>query len=179
MADTFMLLANGIPLTAVNTSMLALFNGVGSGKVLRVYRVWVTNTNQDVAITGARALIGLNRITAATASNWTVPPIPYNTAAAAVPAQVTSGAKFTVTTTDLFRRMAWSTEEPVLTSALVESQQLKKELMTLWDVGFADANVEPIVCREGFGVSVQNIGHSATAPANAGYLDLFIEFTMV
>jgi len=179
MADTFLVSANGIPFTAVNTSHLALFNGAGSGKILRVYRVWVTQSAQDVGITGSQQLLGLNRITAATASNWTIAPVAYDSTAASIPAQVTSGSKFTVTTSDLFKRIAWSSDEATLQTGTIDEYQLNQGFMYLWDVGYNDANVEPIVCREGQGVSVQNIGYTAVAPANAGYLDVFIEFTMV
>lgn len=177
MADTFLVAANGIPFTAVNTSHLALFNASGSGKILRVYRVWVTQSAQDVAITGSQQLLGLNRITAITASNWTIAPVPYNSGAASVPSQVSAGSKFTVTTSDLFRRIAWSSDERTIQASTIDEFQNVPGLAYMWDVGYSDANVEPIVCREGQGVSIQNIGYTATAPANAGYLDAFIEFT--
>jgi hypothetical protein len=177
--NTFLLAANGIPFTATNTSHLALFNGPGSGKVLRIYRVWVVNSAQDTGLTGAQQLLGLNRITAVTASNWRIEPVSYDSTAPNIPVQILAGSKFTVTTTDLFKRVAWSSDEVNSQTSTIDEHQLVPGFTYLWDVGYNDANVEPIVCREGFGVSVQNIGYTAVAPANAGYLDVFIEFTMI
>lgn len=177
MANTFIAIAAGIPFTATNTSMLALFNGAGSGVILRVYRCWVENSSQDTAFTGTQGLLSFNRITAATASNWTIPPIPLDSSNTALPAQVICGSKFTVTTSDLFRRVPWSTDEPTIVGGTIDELQTMNSFMYLWDTGYNDANIEPLVCREGQGVSVQNISFTATAPANAGYLDAYIEFT--
>jgi hypothetical protein len=51
MADTFTAAATGATF-ASNKSMLGLFNGAGSGRVLRVYRIWCLN-NQTSAVSPA------------------------------------------------------------------------------------------------------------------------------
>jgi hypothetical protein len=179
MADTFLLTASCVPMgPTVPLSMLALFNGSGSGVILRVYRVWLANSSNDVAFTGTQGLIGLSRITAATASNWTLSPAKCDSNNTSLPAQVISGCKFTVTTSDLFRRLAWSNDEPAQQTMDIDGIEVINGTASLFDTSYNDANTQPIVCREGQGVSIQTVsGFTATAPANAGYLDMYIEFT--
>jgi hypothetical protein len=176
MAQTFLATANGIPFTATNQSILCVFNGSGSGKILKVYRVWLENC-QVTALTGGNNILTLSRITAATASNWTIAPVSLDTTNTSLPAQVIAGAKFTVTTSDIFRRMMWSNDEPTIATGTIDEFQLFAPYTCMIDNSYTDANVIPIVCREGQGVSIQNVGFSATAPANAGLVDCFIEFT--
>lgn len=179
MADTFLLTANCVPMGPTNPqSLLALWNGAGSGVVLRVYRVWVENVSQDVAITGAVGILNLSRITASTSSNWVLSPLKCDANNTALPVQVTAGCKFTVTTSDVFRRLPWSNNEPVQQTMNIDSMECVGGICYLFDTGYNDSNTQPIVCRESQGVSVQAVsGFTATAPANAGYVDVFIEFT--
>lgn len=179
MADTFLLTANCVPMGPTNPqSLLALWNGAGSGVILRVYRAWVENASQDAAITGTQGVLNLSRITASTSSNWTLTPLKCDTNNTTLPAQVTAGCKFTVTTSDVFRRMLWSNDEPAQQTMDIDNVEVIGGIAYLFDTGYNDANTQPIVCREGQGVSIQAVsGFTATAPANAGYVDMFIEFT--
>lgn len=179
MADTFLLTANCVPMGPTNPqSLLSLFNGAGSGVILRVYRVWIENISLDIGITGGQGLLGLYRITASTSSNWTLSPRAADTNNTALPAQVTAGSKFTVTTSDLFRRMPWTNDEASQQTMDIDSIEAIGGVCSLFDTGYNDSNTQPIVCREGQGITVHAIsGFTATAPANAGYVDAFIEFT--
>lgn len=175
MAATYIVQMSGIPLALANESLLALFNGSGSGKILKVYNIWLRNSVL-AAQTGSQNIIQLNRINAATASNYTTPPVSKDSSNASLPSQVIAGSKFTVTVDVLFRRVAWSNDEPVPLGGSVDEAETFP-WMFLWDCGFADANVEPLVLREGFGLSINNVGLTATAPANAGVIDAGMEFT--
>lgn len=178
MAATYQLSATGVPLAIANESLLALFNGVGSGKIVRVYRIWARNCNTGAQVAGGQNLINIQRINAATASNWTIPLKSVDTTNAAIPAQIISGCKFTVTNDALFRALPWSNDEPTIQTGTIDEIETTNWVV-FWDADYNDANIEPIVLREGFGVSVQNVGLTATAPANAGSMDVFIECTVV
>lgn len=177
MAETFQLSATGVPLAIANESCLALFNGAGSGKIVRVYRIWGRNCNIGMQVTGSQNLLSLYRITAATASNWTIPLQKVDSNNAAVPSQIIAGCKFTVTNDVLFRNIPWSNDEPTLQTGSIDEIETTNWTV-FWDVDYNNTTIEPIVLREGQGVSIQNVGLTAVAPANAGSIDLFIECTI-
>ena len=165
-----------IPANSTAKSMLALFNGVGSGQVLRVYRVWVQNSITAAAVAGALFTLELRR-TSAGSGGSAVTPTKHDSTASAIAAQVVVSTGQTVTVTDLIRRVQWSTDETSsVANANVESLQIIPAISYMFDVGYCETNVEPIVCREGFGVSVQFPSNAASA--SIGQLDAFIEFTM-
>ena len=169
MANTYTIAATGVSFAA-NKSMIGIFNGSGSGQVIRVYRIWLLN-NQTVAVTGVMTNIELRRLTAGSGGN-AITPTKHATANPSLPAQIITASAMTVTESDLLRRFIWSTDEPVANAtATIDELETLPVFGTIWDAGYADANVEPLVLREGQGISVKNIG------ATVGIVDAFIEFT--
>lgn len=170
MAQTYTLGTTGVSFAA-NKSMIALFNGVGSGRIIRVYRIWALN-NQVLAVTGVLTRLELRRITAASGGNVTTP-IKHDSTSEALPAQIISGSAMTVTVESLFRAAVWSTDEPSANAtASIDEFECIPAISTLWDAGYADTNVQPITLREGYGLSLQNIG------STVGIGDFFFEFTL-
>lgn len=156
---------------AANKSMIGLYNGTGSGQILRVYRIWILN-NQTVAVTGTITNLEIRRCTALSGGT-SLTPIKHDSNNTAIPGQVIASTGGSPTLTDLFRRALWSTDEPSANAtATIDELQTLIPLGCIWDVGYGDATVEPIVCREGQGVSLQSLG------ATTGVADVFIEFTM-
>jgi hypothetical protein len=80
----------------------------------------------------------------------------------------------TVTTSDLFGRVLWVSDEAVASATTTDkdAMQLISPLNVVWDTGYNDSNIEPIVCREGQGVSLQNI------TSTVGQADVFMEVTL-
>lgn len=173
MANTYQLVATAVPLITTNESCLALFNGVGSGKIVRVYRIWARNHNIPWQVAGTQSFFSIQRISAATASNHTLALQTVDSSNASIPAQIISGCKFTVTNDALFRNCPWSNDEASLQTGTVDELQTTN-WSVFWDMDYNDSNVEPIVLREGFGVSIMNGGFSATT----AHVDLFIECTV-
>ena len=170
MAATYTIATTGVSFAA-NKSMISVFNASGSGQIIRLYRAWILN-NQTAAVTGVLTNIELRRITSGSGGSASTPQ-KHDSTSASFPAQIVAGSGLTVTTTDLFRRIVWSTDEPVANAtASIDEFQCIVPFNCVWDVGYNDANVEPIVCREGEGVSIQNIG------ATVGVADFFFEVTM-
>lgn len=155
---------------ASNKSLLSLFNGAGSGRVLRVYRVWCLN-HQTGAVTGVMTALELRRITASTGGTAQTA-VKHDTASASLPAQVTAAAGPTDTATDLFRRVLWSGDEPTVGTGTNDELECLPENGKIWDAGYGDTNVEPITLREGQGISVRQPGANTI-----GVIDVMFEFT--
>ena len=157
-----------------NKSMAGLFNGVGSGVILRVKRVWILN-NQTAGVTGVLTTFSLRRSTAQS-SGTSVTPVKHDTAFASLPVKAlcAHGATVTSATADTFRNWVWSNDEPAVSSATSDEFECLVPLNCIWDTATGDADIEPIVLREGFGIDVRHSGSSAV-----GIADIFVEFTSV
>lgn len=157
-----------------NKSMAGLYNGSGSGVILRVKRIWILN-NQTAGVTGVLTTFSLRRSTAQS-SGTSVTPVKHDTASASLPAQVlcAHGATVTSATADTFRSWVWSNDEPAVSGATSDEFECLVPLNCIWDTATGDADIEPIVLREGFGIDVRHSGSSAV-----GIADIFVEFTSV
>ncbi len=155
---------------AANKSMISVFNEVGSTDVVRVYRIWAFN-NQVTAVTGVLTNLEIRRLTASTGGT-TITPVKHDTTNATL-STVTCATNSTVTSTDLFRRVVWSTDEPAANATItLDEFQVLMPIATLWSQGYGDTSVSPITLRAGDGVAVINTG------ASSGQADFFIEFTV-
>lgn len=173
MAQTYTAAAIGVSF-ASNKSMLGLFNGVGSGRVLRVYRVWMLN-NQTAAVTGVLTTMELRRLSAQSAGTAIVP-TKHDTASETPPGAILCAHAPTFTLDVAwplaFRKWMWSNDEPAASTATNDETECIVPLSCVWD-STGDANIEPIVLREGQGLSVHHTGTTAV-----GVADVFVEFTI-
>jgi hypothetical protein len=148
---------------AAGKNHLSLFNGIGSGKVIRVWRVEVVN-HQAAAVTGLSASFVLARTT--TTGNGTAAVLrKADPGEDDPPAQITAKhahtAQPSVAANSELGEVTLSTEE---TSAQTAKQPVFE---AAWDRG-----VSPVTLREGGGVVVQQVGL-----AGAGQVSVFIWFT--
>jgi hypothetical protein len=169
MAATYTALAVGVTF-ASGKKMLSLFNGSGSGKVLRVYRMWLLN-NQTTGVTGVLTTMEIRKLSASSGGT-AVTPVKHDSNSGALPAQVLCAQGATDTETDLFRKFMWSNDEPAASSATNDELECLPALAQIWDAGYGDSNVEPITLRPGEGVNVRQLGTSAV-----GLVDVAFEFT--
>lgn len=155
-----------------NKSMLGIFNGSGSGRVVRVYRVWVLN-NQTAAVTGVLTTWTLRKSSAQSAGT-AITPTKHDTTSETAPAQVlfATGGTVTLTGETEFRRWVWSNDEPSASTGTSDEFETLVPLNCVWD-STGDSNIEPIVLREGQGLSVHHSGSSAVGTA-----DIFVEYTL-
>jgi hypothetical protein len=158
MAATYSICAPGVTF-ASGKSMLAIFNGVGSGVVLRVYRAWMLN-NQTTGVTGVITTMALRR-TSAQSGGTAVNATKHDTTSANLPAQVliAQGATATDTADPDFMRWMWSNDEPAASTLTNDETECIVPLACVWD-STGDSDIEPIVLREGQGITVQNITSS-------------------
>lgn len=153
-------------------SMLDVYNAVGSVKIIRCYRMYHFNNGLG-AVTGVLTNMKIRRITTASAGS-AVTPVAHDTNSAALDANTTSGTGRTVTGTDLFRQYIYSNDEPAVSAASMDEWELLVPFAEVWNAGYGDSNIEPIVCRAIQGADIQQAGSSAVGTA-----DLEIEFTSV
>lgn len=171
MAQTYTAAAIGATF-ANNKSMLGIFNGSGSGRIARVYRIWVLN-NQTAAVTGVLTTWTLRR-TSAQSGGTAITPTKHDSTSEAMPAQVliATAATPTLTADAALRAWVWSNDEPAVSSGTSDEFETLIPLNCVWD-STGDTTIEPIVLREGQGITVQHSGSSAV-----GVCDVFVEYTL-
>lgn len=163
--------ATGAAIAYANAKdMLNVFNATGSSRIIRAYRAYHFN-NGTGAVTGVLTTMQIRRITAAS-SGTTVTPVKHDTNSSALAAQTTCGTNQTVTGSDIFRRYLWSNDEPTVSGATQDEWELLVPNCEVWNAGYGDSNIEPIVCRQTQGFEIYHSGSSAVGTA-----DLEIEFT--
>lgn len=160
--------------------MLGVFNGSGSGLILRVYRAWLLN-NQTVAVTGLNNRMRIDRLT--TGSGGTdVLPIRHDSATSTLPSSIVCATNMSFTREVTIRRFLWSSDEPVGTGAstideLQVNPAFTKVINNEWS--YSSSTVEPYVLREGYGLGIicEDAYNAGTIATPVGSVDVFIEFT--
>jgi hypothetical protein len=153
-------------------NMAHILNAAGSGMIVKVWRIWCLNNNLT-AVTGVMLNLDLKRITDIT-SPTAVTPVFHDTTNGAIPAQVTAGYAGTIVGEgDLLRRISWSSDEPAVSAAGNDEWECLVPLNCIWDAGYGDVNVQPIILREGEGLTLKCITNTV-----ASFLDTEFEFTL-
>lgn len=155
---------------AANKCMLGIYNGSGSGRVVRVYRIVMLN-NQITAVTGAVTNLEIRR-TSAGSGGTDITPFKHDSTNESFPSQIIVSTNMTITATDVLTKVIWSTDEPAINSLTIDEFETLPAFSTIWDSGYGDSNTEPIVLREGYGVALVNIG------ATTGIADVFFYVTL-
>jgi hypothetical protein len=150
--------------------MLNVFNNTSSTRIIRAYRAYWFN-NGTAAVSGVVTTAQCRRITAASAGT-AVTPVKHDTNSSALNANTTCGTNQTVTGSDIFRRFLFVNEEPVVAGTTQANWLTLIPFAEVWNAGYSDTNVEPIVCRATQGFELFHSGSSAVGTA-----DLEIEFT--
>jgi hypothetical protein len=150
--------------------MLNVFNNTGSTRIIRAFRGYWFN-NGTAAVSGVITTAQCRRITAASAGT-AVTPVKHDTNSSALNANTTCGTNQTVTGSDIFRRFLFVNEEPVVGGTTQANWLTLIPFAEVWNAGYSDTNVEPIVCRATQGFELFHSGSSAVGTA-----DLEIEFT--
>lgn len=164
MAATYTICSPGVTF-GNGKSMLAVFNGSGSGVILRVYRAWQLN-NQTAGVTGVITTMALRRSTAQSGGT-AVSATKHDTTSANLPAQVliASGGTITDSADPDFMRYMWSNDEPAASSLTSDETETIPVLANVYDAT-GDSNLEPIVLREGEGMHMKHLGTSTVGNAD-------------
>lgn len=170
MAQTYTAGYSGITFAA-NKSMLSIFNGSGSGRIVRVYRAWVLN-NQTSAVTGVLTTFRIER-TSSQSGGTSITAVKHDTTNENLPAQVVIATGATITASGTLRTFIWSNDEAAVGTGTWDEFETLIPLCCVWDAGYGDSNVQPITLREGEGFSITHTGSTTV-----GNCDIFIEFTL-
>jgi len=170
MANTYTLAATAIPFAAAK-ALCTIFNGVGSGKIVKVYRIWVIN-NQQSSVTGVITTMNIRKLSAMSGGDAQTT-IKHDTNNPNLPSQIEATSGATDTPSVVLRTFIWSNDEPATGTGTWDECEVVVPLCCVWDMGYADPNVNPIILREGEGIDVF---HSGTT--GIGTVDIFMEFTV-
>lgn len=174
MAQQFYTVASPGTAIVTNKCLLGIFNGVGSGKIVRVYRTILLN-NQTTAITGIALKLNINLLSTGS-GGILLNPVKHDSQHLAIPAQVVTSTNMTYTTSQIYRIVPWSTDEPNSQGVhSIDELQLLNSLndMTNHWWSFNNTTIQPIVLREGQGLGIIN-----TTVTAVGVVDCFIEFSV-
>ena len=173
MADTWWAYGNPT-LNATPKYMMAIRNA--GAKVLKIQRIMFMNYSVG-AVTGILAAGNIDRYTGSTSvtAGTTVTPVAKdgnNTALDTV--TIVHSPTAVGGTPATFRRWLWSTDEPAVSTVTLDELQAITGGWVMWDVGYDNANLQPLTIRNGEMLLVQATAYSSTA---AGVVDIYIEFT--
>jgi len=168
MANTWTALGQGIAFAA-GKNMLAILNG--GTRVLRVRRIGLINA-QTAAVTGVLCLGEVRIYTGAGLSgHTTVTPVPHDSSNSALDT-VTIGTAGTPTgSSSVLRRYIWSSDEAAVGTGTWDEWECLVPLGLVWDAGYGDQNVQPLVLRQNEMLCIYN------TTGAAGLVDIWIEFT--
>lgn len=176
MASTYIAHAPEVLWSTATKVSLSLFNGAGSGVILRVRRIWVVNS-QLTGVTGVLCPYTINRITTDTSGGTptTITPVKYDTNNANLPAQVTcKTANTTNGTAILLKTMVFSSDEPVVGTFSMDELEVFYSLNCVWDIAYGNStNEKPLTLNEGQGISI----YQAAITSATGRAEFAIEFT--
>lgn len=146
--DTYYALADAVAGSTAIKQHLSLFNGVGSGRVVKVRKLFAINL-QIAAITGVAFRYDIRKTTAQSAGT-TVTPNLCDTNNAAIPAQILLATAATVTTGAILWPFPTNNDEIGATNAFPTTPL--QQYLNLIPEG---AEVQEYTLREGQGITVQ------------------------
>jgi hypothetical protein len=167
---------------ANDKNLLAINNATASGKLIKIYRMWAIN-NGTGAVSGGMTGLLLGRMASVSSGGTAIPFVPHSscvTAGSNTPftgiSAVSGATTITGTIATELRRVFKATDEIAAGGATMEEIQLIRPWATIWDTGYADANVEPLVLRENQGILLR----TDSSPANAvGSFTINVELNIV
>jgi hypothetical protein len=169
MANTWRTVGSGI-VYGNGKSMLDVFNGASSARIIRVYRMYHFN-NQVTAVTGVVAYMNIRRTTGSSGGT-TINAIPHNNSDINLDSNTTSGTSRTAssTTSNIFRRYIYSTDEPTPGTATNDEFECLVPYAEFWNSG--TDTIQPITCR-----ATQGVDFYCGTNTTVGFADMEIEFT--
>ena len=126
-------------------------------------------------MTGVFQTLSLGRYTTdQTTGLVAVTPVQHDTAALTNALSISCGSFPTtsVTLVDVFQQQIWSGDEFITGVGKVENLLGMSQFALIWDSGYGDTNVEPIVLNTNEGVAVTSAG----VASGVGTVDVICEF---
>lgn len=169
MADTWTIDYTLVAMTP-SKCLMSLWNGVSSAKVLRVYRVFASNST-TVTNFSMLGYIQMHRISAHS-GGIAYTPVTRDTANGALDSNVSAATGATVTLNGKLRTWLWSTNASTSSGTNLHTYELCYPIQCLWDIGYHNGRLQPITLRAGEGIAIINNGQNSV-----GLIDFWVEFT--
>ncbi len=169
MAQTWTAYFSGVAFAAAK-NMAAILNKHAT-ETIQIRRVGLLNS-QTAAVTGVLCAIELRKYTGAGLATPTViTPTPHDSTNVSPLSAVYGHAGTVSGTSVVLRRIFWSSDEATISTATSDEFETYVPLNIIFDAGYGDANVQPMILRTNEMISVYNVSGAA------GLLDVWIEFT--
>lgn len=154
-------------------NMFAIYNGAGSGKIIKIRRIWMISSS--TAATGTFGIMSLGIFSGAYTAGTGGTFLKHDSNSAAVPAQIVTAQNPTgITITGLLRVIGRSGEEIIVSDNKLSAFGALVPLNCIYDAGYGDANIQPITLREGEGIVLR----TATSVQPTGNTSMYIELTL-
>jgi len=178
MGSTYFLPATGVA-NANGKNLIAIYNGNGSGKTVRIWRVFVSNA-QTNTITGGVAIARAGRFYTAYSGGTGLTPVSMDPTNPSFPSQIVSATGPTgITITDIVRQLAFFMDEFSVADASSDILNVIPGLSVYLDFGYLDENLEPFMLAEGEGFAIQHAGAAYPNNYTLGTFDIYVEFDLV
>jgi hypothetical protein len=159
--------------------MIAIVNHTGSGRVLRLFRLWLINT-ASAAVTGGTCVSQLDRCTsvASFTAGTALTFLKHDSNSETPPATVlaNTGTTTVLTRSGTYRNIMSYNEEIVLSTGHPEDLMTLVPFGLVWDAGYGNSTIQPITMREGEGVVLYT--PSSGGGTYAGNVDICAELTL-
>lgn len=178
MGSTYVL--PGIGITNGNLkNYIAISNQSGSGKNVRIWRVYIQNA-QTAGITGGNTIANIGRFVGSYSGGTTLTPISMNSSNPAFPSQIVCATGATgITLTNLFFRICLFTDEFAVGDATSDMLTVIPGLSLFLDLGYYNSNLQPFIISEGEGFVIQHAGTAVANNNTAGSFNFLIEFDLI
>jgi hypothetical protein len=150
-----------------NKSLIDVFNSAG------LYSVYINRIVLNPASTNGTGLVTftINRTTTASAGTPFMPIALDPGSSLWAELGVSCGTNRTITRTDLFRQCLLSISQPQQnTDQGIDNYSIMIPAATVWDSGYRDLNVQPIICHGSQGVDVKSASGTQTVNAEIEFV---------
>ncbi len=158
---------------AATKSMIHLYNNQNSSRILRVYRVYNFN-NFITAGNGTYNPMQIRKLSAINSATGTaITPTAYDTSNTALNTiEISAGTNSTAPLYSyILRRFLFSSDEPAGQASNIDEFEITVPFAEVWNSGYGDSNIEPVVIRAGQGLDLYNVS------GTVGTAGCEIEFT--
>lgn len=152
---------------ALNKHHLSIFNGVGSAKIVRISKLFITNMLANVAVTGGARRIDVKKITNLTAGT-DIPVFKMDSLNLGIPAQILIKTNTSVSEGAIMFPLVFPDDEMLITQNSA-AQQLFSGINWIPE----GIEIQEITLREGEGMTVKQITSSV-----AGIVSWIVVFTL-
>lgn len=174
MADTYTI--SSYQQMGVDKTLLSIFNPVASGKIVKVYRFWHLNHANVSDFASAYYKILFSKISSATGGSDVSGLAVRHLLSSPTISGITILTSSTIVATATIRQICYASGTSATAIAAVYTiNQIQgiAPLARVWECGYYNTILQPIVLREGEGVAVHKLGAGIF-----GFSETVIEFTI-